>query len=176
MTGLPTGCLRLGGFWPSSRKYKLDPMSSEIRHHATKIYSRAHPASRDSCPSWRCSRFTQKSHLGAVGSVLVWVSVQPPSCLALSSLPHHNSWLAWTCDAIDFVAVSLTVPLLSEQFGRSTSAIVRPFLSLPLLFAPLMRNSDMVKDNRLNVDAFIPISRCRKYHICYSPLSLPFPR
>jgi hypothetical protein len=27
MTGLPTGCLRLGGPWPSSRKYKLDPMS-----------------------------------------------------------------------------------------------------------------------------------------------------
>ncbi|KAG2753185.1 MFS general substrate transporter [Suillus brevipes Sb2] len=42
-------------------------------------------------------------------------------------------WFAWTCDAIDFVAVSLTVPLLSEQFGRSTSAITTA-LTLTLLF------------------------------------------
>ncbi|KAG2344440.1 MFS general substrate transporter [Suillus weaverae] len=44
-----------------------------------------------------------------------------------------SGWLAWTCDALDFVAVSLTVPLLSEQFGKSTSAITTA-LTLTLLF------------------------------------------
>ncbi|KAG1732447.1 carboxylic acid transporter protein [Suillus paluster] len=44
-----------------------------------------------------------------------------------------SGWLAWTCDAIDFFAVSLTVPLLSKQFGKSTSAITTA-LTLTLLF------------------------------------------
>ncbi|KAG0708454.1 carboxylic acid transporter protein [Suillus ampliporus] len=44
-----------------------------------------------------------------------------------------SGWLAWTCDAIDFFAVSLTVPLLSEQFGKSTSAITTA-ITLTLLF------------------------------------------
>ncbi|KAI9456311.1 carboxylic acid transporter protein [Boletus coccyginus] len=32
-------------------------------------------------------------------------------------------WLAWTCDALDFFAVSLTIPLLAAQFGVSTSTV-----------------------------------------------------
>ncbi|KAG1732452.1 carboxylic acid transporter protein [Suillus paluster] len=44
-----------------------------------------------------------------------------------------SGWLAWTCDAIDFFAVSLTVKLLSAQFGRSTSAITTA-ITLTLLF------------------------------------------
>ncbi|KAG1727825.1 carboxylic acid transporter protein [Suillus lakei] len=43
-----------------------------------------------------------------------------------------SNWLAWTCDAIDFFAVSLTVPLLSTQFGKSTSAVTTA-LTLTLL-------------------------------------------
>ncbi|KAG1882779.1 carboxylic acid transporter protein [Suillus subluteus] len=42
-------------------------------------------------------------------------------------------WFAWTCDAIDYVAVTLTVPLLSKQFGKSTSAITTA-ITLTLLF------------------------------------------
>jgi hypothetical protein len=77
------------------------------------------------------------------------------------------------------------MPSISSQYrsryrsclNNSEGQRVRSYaLSLPLIFAPLMYDSDMVKDNRLNVDAFIPIGRCRKYHICYSPLSLPFLR
>ncbi|KAG2047361.1 carboxylic acid transporter [Suillus hirtellus] len=41
-------------------------------------------------------------------------------------------WLAWACDAIDYVAVSLTVSRLSTQFGKSTSAITTA-LTLTLL-------------------------------------------
>ena len=33
-------------------------------------------------------------------------------------------WLAWTCDAIDFFSVSLTVVNLQKQFNRSTHDIV----------------------------------------------------
>jgi SHS family lactate transporter-like MFS transporter len=44
-----------------------------------------------------------------------------------------SGWLAWTVDAIDYVAVTLTVPLLSKQFGKSTSAITTA-LTLTLLF------------------------------------------
>lgn len=59
--------------------------------------------------------------------------------LSLKSLTYvqwaqfWSGWLAWTCDAIDFVAVSLTVPLLSKQFGKSTDAITTA-LTLTLLF------------------------------------------
>ncbi|KAF9222892.1 carboxylic acid transporter protein [Gyrodon lividus] len=44
-----------------------------------------------------------------------------------------SGWLAWTCDALDFFSVSLTVPLLSKQFGRSTGAITTA-ITLTLLF------------------------------------------
>lgn len=43
-----------------------------------------------------------------------------------------SGWLAWACDAFDYVAVSLTVPRLSTQFGKSTSAITTA-LTLTLL-------------------------------------------
>lgn len=34
-------------------------------------------------------------------------------------------WLAWTCDAVDFFSVSLSVNALSAQFGgKKTSTIV----------------------------------------------------
>ncbi|KAG2066915.1 MFS general substrate transporter [Suillus decipiens] len=57
-----------------------------------------------------------RTHLGAV-------------VVALKSLTwmqwalFWSSWFAWACDAIDYVAVSFTVPLLSIQFGKSTNAI-----------------------------------------------------
>ncbi|KAK0221270.1 carboxylic acid transporter [Armillaria fumosa] len=34
-----------------------------------------------------------------------------------------SGWLAWTCDAIDFFSVSLTVSRLAAQFGKQTSDI-----------------------------------------------------
>ena len=38
--------------------------------------------------------------------------------------PDFRRWLAWTCDAIDFFTVSLTIVNLQKQFGRSTHDIV----------------------------------------------------
>ncbi|KIY66057.1 carboxylic acid transporter protein [Cylindrobasidium torrendii FP15055 ss-10] len=47
-----------------------------------------------------------------------------------------SGWLAWTCDAIDFFAVSLTVTRLSEQFGRSTHDITTAITLTLLLRTP----------------------------------------
>ena len=38
---------------------------------------------------------------------------------------HSISWLAWTCDALDFFTVSLTLPLLATQFGVGKDTMVR---------------------------------------------------
>ena len=40
-------------------------------------------------------------------------------------------WLAWTCDAIDFFSVSLTVVSLQTQFNRSTNDLVSHTFSNP---------------------------------------------
>ncbi|KAG1727821.1 carboxylic acid transporter protein [Suillus lakei] len=47
-----------------------------------------------------------------------------------------SGWLAWTCDAIDFFAVSLTVSLLATQFNKTTAQITTA-LTLTLLFRPV---------------------------------------
>ncbi|KIJ57566.1 hypothetical protein HYDPIDRAFT_53191, partial [Hydnomerulius pinastri MD-312] len=44
-----------------------------------------------------------------------------------------SGWLAWTCDALDFFSVSLTVSLLSKQFGKQTTQITTA-ITLTLLF------------------------------------------
>lgn len=41
--------------------------------------------------------------------------------------PNHISWLAWTCDALDFFTVSLTLPLLANQFGVKKDSVVRVY-------------------------------------------------
>ncbi|KAH9933174.1 carboxylic acid transporter [Epithele typhae] len=47
-----------------------------------------------------------------------------------------SGWLAWTCDAIDFFSVSLSVDRLTEQFNRSTHDITTA-ITLTLLFRSL---------------------------------------
>jgi SHS family lactate transporter-like MFS transporter len=44
-----------------------------------------------------------------------------------------SGWLAWTCDAIDFFSVSLSVSNLQAQFGKSTHTITTS-ITLTLLF------------------------------------------
>ncbi|KAJ7339192.1 MFS general substrate transporter [Mycena albidolilacea] len=44
-----------------------------------------------------------------------------------------TGWLAWTCDAIDFFSVSLSVPALAKQFGKETPDITQA-ITLTLLF------------------------------------------
>jgi len=48
-------------------------------------------------------------------------------------LQFFSGWLAWTCDAIDYFSVSLSVSALQDQFDRSTTAITTA-ITLTLLF------------------------------------------
>ncbi|EJD45690.1 MFS general substrate transporter [Auricularia subglabra TFB-10046 SS5] len=45
-------------------------------------------------------------------------------------------WLAWTCDAVDFFSVSLSVSLLEDQFHKETTDITES-ITLTLLFRSL---------------------------------------
>ncbi|KAG9078507.1 hypothetical protein FRC06_008324 [Ceratobasidium sp. 370] len=47
-----------------------------------------------------------------------------------------SGWLAWTCDAIDFFSVSLSVTRLTEQFGKTTNDLTTS-ITLTLLFRSL---------------------------------------
>src|ERR1700734_1779976 len=49
------------------------------------------------------------------------------------TLSAGHRWLAWTCDAIDFFSVSLSVPPLETQFNRSAHDITTA-ITLTLLF------------------------------------------
>lgn len=66
-------------------------------------------------------------------------------------------WLAWTCDALDFFSVSVSVPALSKQFNKETSAIVCA-LRLPL-FECRQRLTKMRADTSDNSDAALPFRR-----------------
>jgi SHS family lactate transporter-like MFS transporter len=47
-----------------------------------------------------------------------------------------SGWVAWTCDSIDFFAVSLTVTPLGTQFNQKTTQITTA-ITLTLLFRPV---------------------------------------
>ncbi|KAM0750242.1 carboxylic acid transporter [Meredithblackwellia eburnea MCA 4105] len=51
-------------------------------------------------------------------------------------LLFFSGWLAWTCDAIDFFAVSLSVTRLEAQFHKSAHSVTTS-ITLTLLFRPL---------------------------------------
>ena len=51
-------------------------------------------------------------------------------------------WLAWTCDAIDFFSVSLSVPLLQKQFNKDKASTIVRF--------PLLARSPFVPCPRMN--------------------------
>ena len=75
----------------------------------------------------------ERPYLDAVGSLLLWVSRIPglaESGGILTSTRLVRSWLAWSCDAIDFFSVSLTLVNLQTQFNRSTHDLVSPTPSL----------------------------------------------
>ncbi|THH08458.1 hypothetical protein EW145_g2701 [Phellinidium pouzarii] len=46
-------------------------------------------------------------------------------------------WLAWTCDAVDFFSVSLSVTALQAQFGGRRASDITTSITLTLLFRPV---------------------------------------
>ncbi|KAJ7607689.1 MFS general substrate transporter [Roridomyces roridus] len=67
-------------------------------------------------PTERTSLLTELASLTPIQWAFFWVG-----------------WLAWTCDAIDFFSVSLSVTALGEQFDRPTTKITQA-ITLTLLF------------------------------------------
>jgi SHS family lactate transporter-like MFS transporter len=56
--------------------------------------------------------------------------------LSIKLVQHAHfwvGWLAWTCDALDFFTVSLTLPLLANQFGVKKDSVTTA-ITLTLLF------------------------------------------
>lgn len=62
-----------------------------------------------------------------MGSVLCWVCTSLYIHVTVAKLHMIIRWLAWTCDAIDFFSVSLSIDRLERQFNRSAHDIVRYF-------------------------------------------------
>ena len=62
-------------------------------------------------------------------SVLDGVRILTLVVVLMSSIGADHSlmlsWFAWSCDAFDFFSVSLSLPLLSKQFNKPTTSIVR---------------------------------------------------
>ena len=86
--------------------------------------------------------------MGAMGTLLDRVRPNQSRCGVLgrltffflplgrlaASLELFSRWLAWTCDAIDFFSVTLTVPLLQKEFNKKDpSEIVRTPNPLPTI-------------------------------------------
>jgi hypothetical protein len=46
------------------------------------------------------------------------------SCMSLAKANDGHRWIAWTCDAIDFFNVALSVTRLQEQFHKSKPASI----------------------------------------------------
>ena len=91
----------------------------------------------------------------------------PPTSLSLEGLDSFVRWLAWSCDAIDFFSVSLSVTRLQQQFHKAEASTIVRFLHLGYSpFAPSLRmNVDAVTvypDTSHHVDASIPVCRRRK--------------
>lgn len=161
--------------FPSAPQWRLT--SSAISSHVAKLAaSTVDPSSRYCAPS-----------LGSSGR---------SSCPGLCHfhLPLYRTgklsdsfvrWLAWSCDAIDFFSVSLSVTRLQQQFHKAeASTIVRcPHLAYSPFAPPLRMNVDAVTvypDASHHVDASIPVCRRRKcflvtcvchyWPICSQPL------
>ena len=76
------------------------------------------------------------NHLHPVGPALLRYAHHLLCHDSLSSIIQPTTgWLAWTCDAVDFFSVSLSVTRLTEQFDRPTHDIVRPYSRLLTLIS-----------------------------------------
>jgi hypothetical protein len=80
--------------------------------------------------------------------------------LPLPRTDAGNRWLAWTCDAIDFFNVALSVTRLTQQFDKEASVIVRP-----RLFPHLPSLRPTIPDYGHNLDPSCPINWCRKFSL-----------
>jgi hypothetical protein len=77
------------------------------------------------------------AHLRPMGTVLFWViNMDNYAFERLFTLSTGRRWMAWTCDAIDFFSVSLSVTNLEKQFDKTAHDITTA-ITLTLLFRSL---------------------------------------
>ena len=151
-------------FGASSRP--LPPLSNLLGEypHGSVFPAKPCPEERETGTNEAIVGCTQESHFDAMGFLLFWVShvfgcVNSSSSISLCFFNLDPlSWLAWTCDAIDFFSVSLTIVSLQKQFNRSTHDIVsrtssNAFYRIPMSFFPLL-------DNVHHPHTVIPPCRC----------------
>ena len=74
-----------------------------------------------------------------------------------------SGWLAWTCDAIDFFSVSLSITSLSAAFGKTTTDITTA-VTLTLLFRSFGALIFGILSDRYG----------RKYPLVFNLVRLPF--
>ena len=57
-----------------------------------------------------------------MGTIFDWVRSE--RIVAIAETDAGSRWLAWTCDAIDFFNVALSVTRLQEQFHKAEAASI----------------------------------------------------
>lgn len=87
--------------------------------------SQHHPQAREDNRQQDACAGDRVLDMGAMATVLLRVRMRVALSEMLCSLCLPFSWLAWTCDALDFFSVSLSVTALEKQFGKSAHTIVR---------------------------------------------------
>jgi len=78
----------------------------------------------------------------------------------------RNRWLAWTCDAIDFFNVALSVTNLQRQFHQAEPSSI---VSRDLI--PFLTTSEILttSDHGHNIDPPSPFNRCCKHFFAHVP-------
>jgi hypothetical protein len=74
------------------------------------------------------------TQLDSMGTFLFWVGFNNRNTdVSRADNTQLYRWLAWTCDAIDFFSVSLSVTNLQAQFSKTANDITTA-ITLTLLF------------------------------------------
>lgn len=118
----PTALPRLT---PPCRVHVLPlPGLSVVPNNGALLPSQHHPQAREDNRQQDACAGDRFLDLGAMAAVLLRVRILDASMRCCAHCVPF-SWLAWTCDALDFFSVSLSVTALEKQFGKSAHTIVR---------------------------------------------------
>jgi hypothetical protein len=78
----------------------------------------------------------------------------------------RNRWLAWTCDAIDFFNVALSVTNLQAQFHQAEASSI---VSHDIISFPTTSEALTTSDHGHNFDPLSPFNRCCEYFFPHIP-------
>lgn len=93
--------------------------------HGSVLLNQPRSAQGETRASKTSSRRYEGHHVGPIFPVLFWVCRHLFIVHIFVILVFVFRYLAWSCDAIDFFSVSLSVTHLQAQFGKTANQIVR---------------------------------------------------